>query len=78
MELIWAVEEDSRRILTKERHFRDRSNVLETLDDACLIRDFRFPRHVILELIGMCDNLKRKSQHTKCLPVHVQVLATLR
>lgn len=79
MALINAIlEEVARRGLRRERLFRDRSNVLEVYDDEALIRDFRFPRATILEIVEMCGDLKSKTNRNLDLPVHINVLAALR
>ena len=65
--------------LRRERLFRDRSNPLEIFDDYHLILRYRFPRCYILELIEMCNNeLERRTNRNKSLPVYCQVLCALR
>jgi hypothetical protein len=78
MELLWALEEDARRVLRRHRFFRNRTDVLDTYDDARLIKDYRFPRHIILDFVQRCERLGRVTRKTTAIPVHIQVLATLR
>ena len=52
MATVLVLRRRKRRILRKERVYRDRSNYLLTLDDKDLIERYRFPRHVIERLIN--------------------------
>lgn len=65
--------------LRRERVFRDRTNVLESLDDVDLIERYRFPRHVIVDIINSVDPIVGRSTiRTNAVPTYTQVLVTLR
>ncbi|XP_046344257.2 putative nuclease HARBI1 [Haliotis rufescens] len=69
----------NRRNIRRERIFRDRTEVLDTLTDTELIARYRFPRHTILQLVDRVSaEISRPTQRSCALPVHVQVLVTLR
>ncbi|XP_063887842.1 putative nuclease HARBI1 isoform X2 [Scylla paramamosain] len=75
MELLWALEYDR---LRTERVFRDRLDPLD-VSDAHLLRDYRLPRHEILQLceeLGL--KLSRPTNRTSSIPVHTQVMLALR
>lgn len=44
--------EQNRRILRRNRIFRDRNNPLDVWNNDQVIKRFRLPRHVIFELVG--------------------------
>ena len=67
-----------RRLLRRNRIFRDRTNPLDRFDDLELFRKFRFRRADILQ---MTDELKDQLEHPNrkgALPPVLQVLLTLR
>nr|XP_022288067.1 putative nuclease HARBI1 [Crassostrea virginica] len=79
MATVLVLRRRKRRILRKERVYRDRSNYLFTLDDKDLIERYRFPRHVIERLINDVQPLiMRPTYRAHAVPVHTQVLVTLR
>lgn len=68
-----------RRRRRKERIYNDRTNRLLTYDDKDLIERYRFPRYVIERMINDVEPLiARPTYRTHALPVHTQVLVTLR
>ena len=65
----------NKRVLRRERVFRDRTNPLETLDDVDLISRYRFPGRVIRKLIDEVDPLVRRPTYkTHAIPTHIQVV----
>ena len=71
-----VLEEQYERV-RRERVFRDRRDLLME-SDAWLIRRFRLPRLVLIDLCYNLDaRLKRETRRSNALPVPVQVLATL-
>ncbi|XP_046543314.1 putative nuclease HARBI1 [Haliotis rubra] len=69
----------NRRNIKRERIFRDRTQILDTLTDTELIARYRFPRHNILQLVDRVSSaIARPTKRSCALPAHVQVLATLR
>ena len=62
----------------RERVFRDRTDFLAH-DDDWLMRRFRFPRAVLVELCAeLGPVLERHSRINRGIPVHLQVLTTVR
>ncbi|XP_062588934.1 putative nuclease HARBI1 [Saccostrea cucullata] len=47
---------NERRLLRRERLFRDRNNPLDYMDDREIISKFRLPRHLILDICQMIQN----------------------
>ena len=51
--LLLELEEEACRVVRRDRVFLDRINLLESLNDTKLIKRYRLPRHVILELVDL-------------------------
>jgi hypothetical protein len=65
-------------LLFPRRIFRDRLD-LTRLPDRELIKKYRFPRHVIIELKNLVnDQLEKQTFRNQSIPVMTQVLACLR
>ena len=65
----------NKRVLRRERVFRDRTNPFDTLYDVDLISRYRFPGRVIRKLIDEADPLVRRPTYkTHAIPTHIQVL----
>ncbi|XP_061188005.1 putative nuclease HARBI1 [Saccostrea echinata] len=65
--------------LRRERVFRDRSQVLDTMSDYELIERYRFPSNVILTLVdAVKKDIEPKTCRSYAIPAHIQVLTCLR
>lgn len=72
-----ALLEDLANDMRRERVFRDREDFLAH-DDDWLLRRFRFPRAILLELCSeLRPVLERPSRRNHALPIPLQVLTTL-
>ena len=79
MALLLAVDAAMRRNLRRNRIFRDRINPLEQYDDVDLMKRFRMPRHVILEVINLIETeIEHPTQRSHAIPASLQVLCALR
>lgn len=59
--------------------FLDRNNALESMQDIDLINRYRFPRHVILDIVSKVDEyVARPTRRVHAIPTYIQVLVTLR
>ena len=76
---LFVEEEVNARALRRERVFRDRSNPLEIYSDEEIIRKYRLPRELILNLIDeLRERLEPKTHRNKSIPTHLQILMTLK
>ncbi|XP_041377269.1 LOW QUALITY PROTEIN: putative nuclease HARBI1 [Gigantopelta aegis] len=67
------------RQIRRERIFRDRSYLLETLQDSDYIPRYRFPRTTILQLTDLIrEDIVRPSCRSHPIQPHIQVMVTLR
>lgn len=65
---------DERRSPRRNRIFRDRSQVLDTLTDIELVERYRFPRFVILQLTDdVKDLIQPNTRRSYSIPAHIQV-----
>ena len=79
MALLLAVDAAMRRNLRRDRIFRDRFNPLDNYDDDDLMKRFRMPRHVILEVIDLIEaEIEHPTQRSHAIPSSLQVLCALR
>jgi len=69
---------EAARALHRRHYFRDRTNVFEIYDDEALIRDYRFPKKTIMEIIDLCQDLASKRKMVSVVPLHIRVLSALR
>ncbi|XP_062581489.1 putative nuclease HARBI1 [Saccostrea cucullata] len=70
---------NERRLLRRERLFRDRNNPLDYMDDREIISKFRLPRHLILDICQMIQNdITRPTRRSHALPPSLQLMAALR
>lgn len=54
--------------------FLDRNNALESMQDIDLINRYRFPRHVILDIVSKVDEyMARPTRRVHAIPTHIQV-----
>ncbi len=61
----------------RERHFRDRADMLAESDDW-LISRFRLPRPILLHLCNILEpNLTRPTKRSRAIPPHLQVLSVI-
>mgnify|MGYP000225442310 CR=1 FL=1 len=66
------------RALRRERVFRDRLNPLESMDDIELINRYRFPRHVIIDIVSKVEGyVTRPTRRVHAIPTHIQVYVYL-
>ncbi|CAC5396666.1 HARBI1 [Mytilus coruscus] len=69
----------NRRAIRRERVFRDRSDDLDSLNDDQLIARYRFPKRCIMELTDTVrDLIERPTVRSHAIPLHIQVMTTLR
>lgn len=74
-----AIEEENRRAFRRERVFRDRENPLDVYNDEGLIKRFRMPRPLLLEVIDLIeDDISHPTRRSHALPSALQVLTALR
>ena len=60
--------------IRRERVFRDRSQVLDTMTDAELIERYRFPSQVILRLVdAVQEDIEPATLRSHAIPAHIQV-----
>jgi hypothetical protein len=77
--LLLIADEQNRRALRRERMFRDRVSPLDIYDDVDLIKRYRMPRHLLLEVIDMIGPaLEYPTERNHAIPVPVQVLCGIR
>ncbi|XP_046360526.1 putative nuclease HARBI1 [Haliotis rufescens] len=75
--LLGIVEEKATR--SRPRVFRDRTRILDTLDDDSIIRRYRLPRHAIFKLIDLLKPyLASETERSHALSPETQVLIALR
>jgi hypothetical protein len=61
--------------LRRERVFRDRTQVLDTMTDEELISRYRFPSHVILRLVdAVREDIAPDTFRSHAIPAHIQVM----
>lgn len=65
-----------RRVLRRQRIFRDRQSPLDAYDNLEIIQRYRLDRQSIIDLVK--DRLDRPTQRSVSLPVSLHVFATLR
>lgn len=74
-----VIQAEARRNFRRNRVFRDRQQPLEMYDDIDLLKRFRMPRHVILEVIDMIrDDIEHPTRRNHAIPPSIQVLCALR
>lgn len=79
MALMLLLEEENRRALRRARVFLPRTNPLESYSDEKLLRRFRMPRHVLLEVIDLIkDDLEPPTSRSQSIPASLQCLCALR
>ena len=61
--------------LRRERVFRDRTQVLDTMTDEELITRYRFPSHVIWQLVdAVREEIEPDTIRSHAIPAHIQVM----
>ena len=71
--------EYQRRLIRRERVFRDRTNPLDTYNDQELIKKYRLSRPMILYLIDTLeDDLSPTTIRNKAIPASLQIFISLR
>ena len=76
---IGVIEEEEEMYLPKPRVFRDRTRVLDTLDDPSLLRRYRMPRYAIIGLVNMLEPyLRNPTQRSHSISPEIKVLVSLR
>ncbi|KAK3715217.1 hypothetical protein QZH41_018323 [Actinostola sp. cb2023] len=69
----------NRRAIRRERVFRDRTNVLDTLNNFSIIERYRLSREMIFRLIDeVKDKLEPPTKRSHAVPTQLQVLVALR
>ncbi len=74
--VIYAVVADL--ALQRQRVVRDRQNPLDFMQDDELRQKYRFPRHGILHLCNLLQELQRPTRRSVSLSVSLQILMALR
>ena len=73
------VEGFTQRSLRRQRIFRDRLNALDNLDDVDLMRRYRLPRSLIIDLIEELEPMiESPTNRSRAVPASIQVLCALR
>ncbi|XP_046560559.1 putative nuclease HARBI1 [Haliotis rubra] len=71
--------EEEERALHRERVFRDRSQILDTLSDDVLVARYRMPRHALFMLINKVQpHIMPDTKRSHALSPETKVLTTLR
>ncbi|XP_064633642.1 putative nuclease HARBI1 [Lineus longissimus] len=79
MAVALLLEDENRRALRRNRIIRDRIHPLELYDDVDMIKRYRMPRHVLLEVVDMIGNdLDHPTRRNHAIPPTLQVLCALR
>ncbi|XP_033755823.1 putative nuclease HARBI1 [Pecten maximus] len=77
--MILFAEQRERHAIRRERVFRNRTQVLDTMQDNELIMRYRFPRHIIFQLIDkVTDEMQPTTYRCHSIPTQIQVLTCLR
>ncbi|KAK3591843.1 hypothetical protein CHS0354_007706, partial [Potamilus streckersoni] len=67
-------QQNAQRSLQRQRVFRDRTRVLDNLDDRNLMSRYRFPRYIILQLTDLVrDDVQRPTLRSHPIPAYIQV-----
>ena len=73
------LEEENRRTLRRQRVFRDMLQPLDIYDDVELIKMYRMPRHVLLEVIYFIrDQVEHPTKMSHAIPATLQIITALR
>jgi hypothetical protein len=73
------LEEENRRNLCRNRIFRDRTHALDIYDDVDLIKRYRMPRHVLLEIIDLVyDDVVHPTRQNHAIPPSIHATFKVR
>ncbi|XP_064646160.1 putative nuclease HARBI1 [Lineus longissimus] len=75
----FALEEENRRALRRERVFRDRLHPFDVYDDVDLIKRYRMPRPVLMQVVDLLhEDVAHPTSRSHAVPASLQVLSAIR
>ena len=77
--VFFALEEENRRALRRERVFRDRLHPFDEYDDVDLLKRYRMPRPVLMQVVDLLhDDVAHPTKRSHAVSASLQVLAAIR